>query len=151
MANLVLPKKNYFQLRQDVTDIREEIKEIASLTRRMNEERNVREQFEESNSNTNIIDEFPRNLEVPESSRRTEFWATGDVPSTMNISPHQNAIHSDENTELSNPRRGADSLNSQQEFYELNSNPSSMLNNQVPPGTRANNYWDNFKRYQLSI
>jgi len=25
---------------------------------------------------------------------------------------------------------------------------NSMLNNQIPPGTRANNYWDNFRRYK---
>lgn len=31
-----------------------------------------------------------------------------------------------------------------------NGSSGSMLNNQIPPGTRANNYWDNFRRYILS-
>lgn len=29
------------------------------------------------------------------------------------------------------------------------SNSHLLLNNQMPPGNRANNYWDNFKRYAI--
>ncbi|OXA52463.1 uncharacterized protein LOC110851366 isoform X2 [Folsomia candida] len=37
--------------------------------------------------------------------------------------------------------------NSEQYETPTNSSNCHMLNNQIPPGNRANNYWDNFKSY----
>ena len=60
----------------------------------------------------------------------------GSGPAPIFMHHHNNAIHQN-NANLR-------TQNQQQQHHH--SNLSHTLNNQVPPGNRANNYWDNFRR-----
>lgn len=60
----------------------------------------------------------------------------GSGPAPIFMHHHNNSIHQN-NANLR-------TQNQQQQHHH--SNLSHTLNNQVPPGNRANNYWDNFRR-----
>lgn len=62
-------------------------------------------------------------------------------PGPIFMNHHNNTIHQN-NANLRTQNQHANNLHSLPE----DAVPPPTLNNQVPPGNRANNYWDNFRR-----
>uniref|UniRef100_A0A0K8WL69 Protein Daple n=1 Tax=Bactrocera latifrons TaxID=174628 RepID=A0A0K8WL69_BACLA len=88
------------------------------------------------------------NNEVPQSPP-LQGNAAGPGPIFMHH--HNNAIHQN-NANLRTQNHYANNLHQQQQMQQqhghsnINIGGGNTLNNQVPPGNRANNYWDNFRR-----
>nr|XP_036216874.1 uncharacterized protein LOC106616869 isoform X2 [Bactrocera oleae] len=91
------------------------------------------------------------NNEVPQSPP-LQGNAAGPGPIFMHH--HNNAIHQN-NANLRTQNHYANNLHQQQQLQQqqqhghsnVNIGGGNTLNNQVPPGNRANNYWDNFRSY----
>ncbi|XP_011196887.2 uncharacterized protein LOC105221526 isoform X2 [Zeugodacus cucurbitae] len=93
------------------------------------------------------------NNEVPQSPP-LQGNAAGPGPIFMHH--HNNAIHQN-NANLRTQNHYANNLHQQQHLQQqqqqqhghsnVNIGGGNTLNNQVPPGNRANNYWDNFRSY----
>ncbi|XP_017957944.1 putative uncharacterized protein DDB_G0271606 [Drosophila navojoa] len=64
------------------------------------------------------------------------------TPAPIFMNHHNNTIHQN-NANLRTQNQHANNLHSLPE----DAVPPPTLNNQVPPGNRANNYWDNFRSY----
>lgn len=58
---------------------------------------------------------------------------------------HNNTIHQN-NANLRTQNQHANNLHPLSEGAGSGTGAAATLNNQVPPGNRANNYWDNFRR-----
>lgn len=89
------------------------------------------------------------NNELPQSPP-IQGNAAGPGPIFMHH--HNNAIHQN-NANLRTQNHYANNLHQQQQLQQqqhghsnINVGGGNTLNNQVPPGNRANNYWDNFRR-----
>ncbi|XP_050337266.1 uncharacterized protein LOC126763623 isoform X1 [Bactrocera neohumeralis] len=75
-------------------------------------------------------------------------------PGPIFMHHHNNAIHQN-NANLRTQNHYANNLHQQQQLQQqqqhghsnINIGGGNTLNNQVPPGNRANNYWDNFRSY----
>ncbi|CAD7005525.1 uncharacterized protein LOC101456504 isoform X2 [Ceratitis capitata] len=90
------------------------------------------------------------NNELPQSPP-IQGNAAGPGPIFMHH--HNNAIHQN-NANLRTQNHYANNLHQQQQLQQqqhghsnINVGGGNTLNNQVPPGNRANNYWDNFRSY----
>ncbi|XP_054734786.1 uncharacterized protein LOC129242253 [Anastrepha obliqua] len=90
------------------------------------------------------------NNEVPQSPP-LQGGAAGPGPIFMHH--HNNAIHQN-NANLRTQNHYANNLHQQHQLQQqqhghsnINVGGGNTLNNQVPPGNRANNYWDNFRSY----
>ncbi|XP_005187213.2 uncharacterized protein LOC101891600 [Musca domestica] len=77
------------------------------------------------------------NNEIPTPPSPVVGSSGGPAPIFMHH--HNNSIHQN-NANLR-------TQNQQQQHHHSNIAGNSTLNNQVPPGNRANNYWDNFRSY----
>ncbi|XP_036326233.1 uncharacterized protein LOC118739158 isoform X1 [Rhagoletis pomonella] len=92
------------------------------------------------------------NNEVPQSP---PLHGNAAGPGPIFMHHHNNAIHQN-NANLRTQNHYANNLHQQQQQQQqqqqhghsnINIGGGNTLNNQVPPGNRANNYWDNFRSY----
>lgn len=67
----------------------------------------------------------------------------GGVEHETNFQRHQNNVSAAPST---NSNLTYQNLLNNNQMYHQTAQPTATLNNQVPPGVRANNYWDNFRR-----